>query len=307
MSIASSYGFVRTREDLFRIENRLADLQRQISSGYKEETLAGYGASSTQLLSARAVIAQAEARAQQGRELQPRLAVQDAALGLAADSTLGLIQSIENALANNDGILVAEALGQRFDEIASALNQSDNGTYLFAGERTDTAPITVDTIEELAGLTTVAEAFRNGDRSQRLSLGDGAEVIVGPLASDIATGLFETLREFKRLINSEGGSLSSPLTGAQRDTLLATLDALKGERTTLLSAQARNGNVQARIEAHIETQENRSQLFTKVLGETADADLAEVSTELVAVQSQYEAVASVFATLRELTLLNFLR
>jgi len=307
MSIASSYGFVRTREDLFRIENRLADLQRQISSGYKEETLAGYGAASTRLLSARTLIEQAEARAQQGRELQPRLAVQDAALGLAASSTLGLIQSIENALANNDGILVAEALGQRFEEIASALNQSDNGTYLFAGERTGEAPITVDTIEELAGLTTVAEAFRNGDRSQRLSLGDGAEVIVGPLASDIATGLFETLREFKRLINSEGGSLASPLTGAQRDTLLATLDALKGERTTLLSAQARNGNVQARIEAHIDKQENRAQLFTKVLGETADADLAEVSTELTAVQSQYEAVASVFATLRELTLLNYLR
>jgi len=75
----------------------------------------------------------------------------------------------------------------------------------------------------------------------------------------------------------------------------------------VLTAQGKSGNAQAQLERGIERLETRSNLLSKHLGSMADANLAEVSMRLSAVQTQYEATARVFSQIKDLSLVNFLR
>jgi flagellin-like hook-associated protein FlgL len=51
----------------------------------------------------------------------------------------------------------------------------------------------------------------------------------------------------------------------------------------------------------------QSDALSKVAGDAANADLAEVATRITATQVQYQAIAQTFASLSKLSLLDYLR
>lgn len=306
MTISTFFAAERSRIDLGAIQTRLADLQRQVASGNRADTLSGYGEASGRLLSVRGILANSEQRALAARTIEPRLELQAAALRQNEEAIAGLRQSVLDAVINRNGAALETIAESRFQQARTALSQQYDGVFLFSGERVDSAPIIVTTLSALAARGDASTAIVTADRPQSFDLGDGAAVNLAPLAGEVGGEFLQAVSDLKRFIDSQGG-LGSTLSDAQINALNEFLPRLDQARASAGAAEARNGILQQRVEAVRIQEEQRVTLFTGTLGRIADADLADVSARIGVARSQFEAIATLFSELRDLTLLNFLR
>jgi flagellar hook-associated protein 3 FlgL len=295
----------QSRDSLSRLQMELADLSRQVASGKKENDLRGYGASAATILSARGMIAQTDAYAASASALEGRFQTIDLALGRAADAGESLRMSLLNAIGSGDGRYIADALQRAFDSSRAAMNEDYQGEALFAGERIGADPVNVSTLAQLAAAPSVASIFNEASRPKTVDLGEGSFAI-SERASDVATPLFDAMRDLRLLLDANGGSLPYPLTSTEVASLQTIITDLTGARDTLVTAQGRNGEVQKRVESDAIRLSDRSDALAKTVSDVADADLAEVAMRISAVEVQYQAVAQTFSQLSGLTLLNFL-
>lgn len=292
--------------DIRRMSRELTELQAKIASGREAKDLQGFGGASSRLLNAQSLRANADVRASVINQLQARFGVQGAALGQVADAARLLAQSIREAISANDGRGVAIELDLSFASAISALNETWNGQPLFAGERQGQAPIKVSTIDELQAATTWDDIFDEAERHQVIDLGAGDPIVLSAKASELSQGLFATLDDLATLIDAAGGQIGQPISGAQRDALLAIVARLDSEAEKFTNEEGRAGQLQKRFDGELVRLQERSNLFVKEIGEQADADLAMVSIRLNTLLVQYEAAAKTFADLSQLSLLKYL-
>ena len=292
--------------DIRRMSRELTELQAKIASGREAKDLQGFGGASSRLLNAQSLRANADVRASVINQMQARFGVQGAALGQVADAARLLAQSIREAISANDGRGVAIELDLSFASAISALNETWNGQPLFAGERQGQAPIKVSTIDELQAATTWDDIFDEAERHQVIDLGAGDPIVLSAKASELSQGLFATLDDLATLIDAAGGQIGQPISGAQRDALLAIVARLDSEAEKFTNEEGRAGQLQKRFDGELVRLQERSNLFVKEIGEQADADLAMVSIRLNTLLVQYEAAAKTFADLSQLSLLKYL-
>lgn len=292
------------RTDLARINTTLYDLQRQTASGNLAADLKGYGAESGRIITARAAMAQAQARVDAANRLAARLDIQDTALGRVADAAATLKQSMMDALASDNGTYIAEQVKLAFNQITDAMNTTYEGVPLFAGDRRGDAAIQIDDIGELAGALTQSTLFAESVRTSSVDFGAGSPIEVAEKASTISRSLYSVLREVNSFLNAS--AVGAPMTADQRATLTGLVSNLDGAHKTVVDAQGRNGDRQAQLERTATRLSNHADLLNKHLGEVAESDLAEVAMRLSAAQTQYQAAASVFAQIKDLSLVNFL-
>ena len=249
------------------------------------------------------MIAQTDAHAEVAKGLSARFDSIETSLNSTADSAEDLRLAVINAIANDDGSFLTDALQRNFDAARTAMNQTFEGESLFAGERVGAAPINVATLDQLAAAASAI--FNEGARPRTADIGDGS-FAVAEKASDISSPLFDAMRTLKQMIDTAGGSLPKPLTAAQKTQLQSLVDGLGAARATIVTAQGRNGELQKSVEADATRLSNQSDALTKTVGDVADADLAQVAAQITAVQVQYQAVAQTYSQLSKLSLLNFL-
>jgi hypothetical protein len=132
--------FSRAQGVIRRITGELGNLQAQIASTVKADTLQGFGSASSRILSASSMRANTDARASVLSQLEARFGVQAAALGQVSNASQDLALSIREAISANDGRGVSTELDLAFNSIVSALNETWNGQPMFAGERQSGAP-----------------------------------------------------------------------------------------------------------------------------------------------------------------------
>jgi flagellin-like hook-associated protein FlgL len=298
--------FMRAQQDVRRITGELGNLQAQIASGAVANTLQGFGGASSRILSAQSMRASTDARASVINQLEARFGVQAAALGQVSDAAQLLSQTIREAISANDGRGIATELELSFSSIISALNETWNGQPLFAGERQGGAPVTVTTLGQLVTTTAPEDLFDEAERHQVIDLGDGPPLQVAAKASELSTGLFDTLRSLKNLLDSHGGTLGQPITATDTDLLLNFAADLDRHAADFVTEEGRSGQLQKRLGEDRIRLQARSDLLTKEIGDQTDADLAEVSIKLNTLLTQYEAAAKTFAELSQLSLLKYL-
>ena len=292
--------------DIRRMSRELTELQAKIASGREAKDLQGFGGASSRLLNAQSLRANADARASVINQLQARFGVQGAALGQVADAARLLAQSIREAISANDGRGVAIELDLSFASAISALNETWNGQPLFAGERQGQGPIKVSTIDQMQAATTWDDIFDEAERHQVIDLGAGDPIVLSAKASELSQGLIATFDDLATLIDAAGGQIGQPISGAQRDALLAIVARLDSEAEKFTNEEGRAGQLQKRFDGELVRLQERSNLFVKEIGEQADADLAMVSIRLNTLLVQYEAAAKTFADLSQLSLLKYL-
>lgn len=293
--------------DIGRMTRELSDLQRQVASGAKANDLRGFGGAASRLLNAQTLRADADARTSIIDQLQARFGVQAAALGQVAQSSSLLSQSIRDAISANDGRGIVTELTMSFSGIVSALNETWNGQPMFAGERQSGGPIKIGTLEDLVAATGPGDIFDEAQRHQTIDLGSGTTpVILSNKASELSSGLFDTLKELKLMIDGAGGTIGQPITSAQRDMLQGLADRLEAEANHFTNEEGRAGQLQTRFAGERVRLQERSNLLLKEIGEQADADIASISVRLSSLLVQYEASAKTFADLSKLSLLNYL-
>ena len=306
LSVSTAFFNSQASGDLKRVTADLMDLQRQIGSEKKANDLKGYGVDSGRLLSASALITRTAARQQAATTLTGRLNAVELSLNTAADTAETLRQAVLTALGQDDGRYLSTSLQAAFDSARIAFNTEFEGEALFGGERTDATPITVTSLDQLAAAPSTASIFDEASRAKTVYLGDGP-FKVAETASAVSSQLFDAMRSIKQLIDSAGGTLPQPLTTAQRAALQTYATALGDSRQTLLVAQGRNGEVSKSVDVKQTNLTAQSDALEKLIGDTSNVDLAEVASKLSASQVQYQAIASTFSSLSQLSLLDYLR
>lgn len=298
--------FMRAQGDVRRITSELGNLQAQIASGAKANTLQGFGSASTRILSASSMRSNTDARASVLSQLDARLGVQSAALGQVSDATQALALTIREAISANDGRGVSTELELAFNSIVTALNETWNGQPMFAGERLSASPIRITSLDELAVTVQPDQLFNEGERHQIIDLGDGAPIKLASKASELSTDLFNTLRQLKHILDGAGGTLGSPMTGSYNDVLNNVAADLEFHAKSFVNEEGRTGQLQKRFDESRTRLEAQSDLLSKEIGDQTDADLAEVSIRLSTLLAQYEASAKTFAELSQLSLLRYI-
>ncbi|HVY83797.1 MAG TPA: flagellin [Caulobacterales bacterium] len=293
--------------DLRRMASELSDLQRQVASSQKANDLRGFGAGASRLLNVQSLRADADARSSAISQLVSRFGVQSSALEQVATGASTLANSIRDAVSSDDGRAIGVDLSLAFSSAVSGLNEKWNGQPLFAGDRTTgEGPIKISSLDQLVATTGPDDIFDEAAREQTFDLGSGPPISLASKASDMATPLFDTLKQLKQMLDTAGGELGSPLTGAQRDQLQTLAAQLDSEANTFTNQEGRAGQLEQRFGAESTRLTDRSNLLVKEISSQKDADLAMVSVQLSSLITQYQAAAKTFSDLSKLSLLDYL-
>ena len=291
--------------DLQRAQTALFEASGRTASQNKADDMKGYGTSTQNLLSSQRLSARLESRIARAEELNTRMTLQDTSLQQAADMVSNLRQAVTEAVGLNNGDNLDLSINQAFIGLKDAFNANLNGRYLFGGTLNDSPPVNVNTLADLGATAATTDAFEQDTIAQEVRIDAVLSVDAAPLAKDVAQSSFDVLRTLKQFSDGIGG-FTNPLTAAQKTQLQTVMTTLDTAYTDLIRGQGQNGQVQGQIDSAISRQTTQLNALDASIGDITEADLAEVAMQLNQAELSYQASASVFNTLRGLSLLDVL-
>lgn len=288
---------------------RLDQTNRQIASGVVAETYAGFGDKAQVLQATLSANARTANYAAATKLAVTQTDLQDTQLTALSDLAAKLKKAVSDTVANNDARSLMPQVESIFSQALAILNGKDaNGDYLYAGGRTDTAPVSISSLADLVALPAVADAFTNGQSKKAVQVTDGQSITFGLTASDIATGLMQQLKDIAAFDAGPDGDFdnTAALSAAQNSFLTPRIALVDGAVQGLTAVTARNGGIFNQLEGAQEQQDTMKVLYGGFIEKMQKTDLAEAATQLSLNQTALQAALQVTATLNQLSLLNYL-
>ena len=289
---------------------QLQKTQTQVATGKVSTDYTGLKDKVAQLEAARTAAARAE-----GYQQSTTLAVNQADLQDSQISALGnladqLRQAITKAVADADASTLMTTAQGIFDQASQILNTKDaNGNYLYGGDNDNVAPLNVTDLSQLQALPSVANAFSNGTQKKSVMIGDGQTVQVGVLASDIASGLMQTLKDLATFDAGGTGNFAGtqPLSGAQDTFLTSKISQIASAAAGINAAAAGNGYVYNQLKDAVDHQDSLQTLYKTFVSNIEDVDMPSAITQLNQNQVALQAALQVSSKLNQISLLNYLQ
>jgi flagellar hook-associated protein 3 FlgL len=289
--------------------NALNTTQTQIASHKVSTTYAGFG-DQAQILTATISANARNSAYQTATSLATTQAdTQDTQLSSLSDLATQLQKAITDSVSNNDATNLMGQVQSIFDQATAILNAKDaNGAYIYSGGKTDTPPVTVTSLSQLAGLGSVSAAFDNGNIKQSVQVADGQTVTYGLTASDVGSGLMQALQGIASFDAGGTGNFSGSTnpTGAQTDFLNTQIASVQTVAQGINAASASNGYVYNRLQDATTQQTAMNTQYSSFISNIQDTNMAQAATELSLNQTALQAVLQVTSTLNNLSLLNYL-
>lgn len=292
--------------DLMAAQTRGQEAQSRVSTQKLAQDLKGFGRESETLIALKSMQNRVSGFIETGETVKARLETQALSLDRIADAAQGARQAIAESLAAGrlEGLMLD--LQSHFQAAQDGLNAKHQGRYLFAGARGDVAPVTADTLADLALVTPVANVFVNDGLKQTSRLDENTTLQTGFLASELGTALFEVFRNIQLWHAGPNGPIDGQLDDATRQFLEQQLSAFDAAREGVIQAGARNGSMQNRVDTLLTAHEAQKTALDGMLGKRTDADMAQAITDLQLSQIAIQASAQVLSQLRDVSLLNLL-
>jgi flagellar hook-associated protein 3 FlgL len=293
---------------------RLSQVQTQISSGRRINSVAEDPGNASHILSLRRTAAQLE---QFGRNLnaaEASLSNTDASLDTLTGVFTRLRELAVSADVEEDQFAnINSEVEQLFDEVLRLANTRLGDRFLYGGLVTDAGPYVKggDFVDGVTGPNpTITQANpQSGEGAIQVQIGgasriqinvEGAELFLGDTDGDgVADGsrvnLFDVVREFRN-------RLEDPTTGNPAD-MTGQLDQALNQILQI------RGDVGGRLNRIHVTQEQYAALKVSLELERSsleDLDIAEAATELAQAENVYQAALAVTARVIQPTLLHFL-
>jgi flagellar hook-associated protein 3 FlgL len=297
---------------LSQIENAgsaLDKTQEQIASTVNATTYAGFGTQAQVLTATISANARNSAYTTATTIASTQVDLQDTQLTSLSSLAQQLNTAISSAVANNDGTTLMSQAQNIFDQASAILNSKDaNGDYIYSGGKTDTAPVTVSSLSDLAALPSVSSAFANGNLKKSVQVADGVNVPYGVTASDVGSGLMQALQSLAQFDAGATGNLdnASSLSSTQNTYLTGAIASTTTVTNNLNAATATNGYVSNRLTDAGTQQTSMNTLYKGFISNIQDTNMADAATQLSLNQTQLQAALQVTAGLNQLSLLNFL-
>ena len=303
--VSTAGNYAVSLANLATTQQRQVELGRQVSSQKIAQDLKGYAHKAETLTSMRSVQTRIAGLIEQNTVLAARHQTQDVALNQVADSAIGVREAIAGALASSRVDTLMEEISGHFSDALQGLNTKSQGRYLFSGGQINTQPVDVSSLAQLQSPVDVMTLFKNDRFVARNQIDETATIDGGMLADDIAGDLFKAFQEIQdfAVANPFGGDMTED----QRNFLKDKLAAFDSVHSNLVNTVARNGSIQNRIDNSTKDLKNRADTLEEMVGGVANVDMAEAISRLQLAQFSVQAAAEVFGTLRDSSLLNFLR
>lgn len=310
MSIDRVATSAQTAYFLNHIQNAghaLDKTQESIASGKNANTYAGFGDKAQVLTATIAAEARNAAYANATKFAVTQTDLQDTQLTSLSALASQLKKAVSDAVVNNDGSTLMAQAQSIFDQASAILNSKDaNGDYIYAGGRTDVAPVTADSLAALLAAPSAASIFANGDLKKSIQVGDGVTVDYGIAASDIGLGLMEALRSIAAADSGNSFAAGPTLNAAQNSFLTGMIATTGAVAVDLNAASAANGYVANRLSDAQTQQASMTTLYKSFVSNIQDTNMADAATQLSLNQTQLQAALQVTAGLHQLSLLNYL-
>lgn len=298
--ISTSFMFARGVDMMLKKQFDLSNTELQLASGQRILKPSDDPSASVQILDLKEAQAKLEQYQRNAVAAEAKLAQEESAL----EGVENLLQRVRELVVagNNDTLsqenrsALAAEIRQHIDNFMQLANTRDaNGEYLFAGFRTDTAPLSHDGV---GGFT------YNGDQGQRVvKIGDSREVAMG----DPGTLFMEFTANAGGTTNVGEVLYNAAVTfeaGNRDNNALTDLDTALGE---ILNTRASIG---ARMNA-IDEQETANEAFdiavNQVRSSLEDLDYAEAISRFNQQLTALQASQQSFIKIQDLNLFNFLR
>jgi flagellar hook-associated protein 3 FlgL len=304
--ISSAMIPLSAMSDIAKAQQELIEASRQSSAQTRASDMKGYGREAQTLVSAQRLVARSEGFLSTSRELTTRMQLQDVALTRTGDVVAKLKNDLFQNVSLESGEGVRSQLEEAFSVIKSAMNTNLGGRYLFGGVQNDRPPITATSLSDLAAQPLTA-TIEQGAASQQMRVEDGRTVSAGVVADDVVTDALASIKRLAEFDQGPDGPFGGTLTDLQKTAIMDELSKLSSAFDGILSMQSENGRLSKDVEAATERQTSQLNSLNAAVGGIVDVDLAEVAVRLNQAQFSYQASASVFNTLRGLSLLNILK
>ena len=288
---------------------KLDNTNQQIASGVVASTYAGFGDKAQVLQATLSAQARNTAYTNATGMATTQTDLQDTQLTSLSSLATQLKKAVSDAVANNDPTGLMATVGNVFSQAVSILNSKDaNGDFIYAGGRTDTAPVSVSSLSRLLAAPSVASIFTNGDSKKSVQVADGQSISFGVTASDIGTSLMQTLKDIAGFDAGASGSFdtSTNLSQAQNTFLTAQIAATGAVSSGLTAVTAQNGSVYNQLQSATAQQGANDTLYSGFIDKVQNTNMADAATQMSLNQTALQASLQVTSTLNKLTLLNYL-
>ncbi len=289
--------------DLMRAQQSLFQAQQELSTGKKATDLKGVGYQAETIAASRGALARSAAFEEAAVRSATRLEAQDVAL----ERLSGAVGDLRSAMTSKDGTFMMQEISDAFYGAINALNSQHLGAYLFGGTRDDTIPMTVSSLSELAALPAAADAFQNNSLAPTVQVDENTTITVGRLASDIATDIMASFKRIAEFEAGPNGPFVDPMTDVQQAFVVGELQNIVAAQDGIIAVVGMNGVAQAQIESSLQGQRDQQDFLTGMIGDIEDVDMAEAATRFQSAQNALDVSAKTFASLTQVSLLNFLR
>lgn len=303
--ISSAMIPMASMADISRAQQELVEAARQSSAQTKATDLKGYGREAQTLVSAERMVARMKGFEATARELSTRMQIQDVALGRAAEATNKLKQDLFQNLSLDKGEGMQAQLEEAFAVLKDSMNTNLGGRYLFGGVMNDRAPVTADSLADLAA-NPLTDMIEQGAAPQVMRVEEGRTTQAGVVADDVISQAMASIKRLAEMDAGPDGPFSGDLTDTQRTAIQEELTNLNAAFNQILNSQAENGRLSQDVDSASTRLTSRLNALDEAVGGIVNVDLAEVAVRLNQAQFAYQASSSVFNTLRGLSLLDVL-
>ncbi|MCP3472593.1 flagellin [Bradyrhizobium sp. CCGUVB1N3] len=286
--------------DAMRVQAVMANEQIQESSGVISSDFGGYGSTAQHVVNLQVSVTRAQSYVDAATLADSKVQVMYSAVGSMTDIITQLRSQLSAAStgSSTESNSVISSAQQMLEEMGSLLNTQYDGQYVFAGGKTETAPVDLTSFATGTGSTTTADtSYYNGDSEiASVRVATDQSVAYGVTADNSA--FEEVMRVLKFVANSS--SLSSSDITSALDLASTALDDTAAVQAKLSSSASQIETASAR--------QSDYKSYAETLGsDLTSVDVAAVTAQLSTYQSQLTASYSALAKILGMNLASYLK
>lgn len=286
--------------DALRIQSVMANEQIQESSGQISSDFGGYGSTAQHVVNLQVSVTRAQSYIDAATMADSRVQVMYSAVGSMTDIVTQLrsqltAASTGSSTETNSVIATAQ---QYLEQMGSLLNTQYDGQYVFAGGKTDTAPVDLTSFSSGTGSTTTSDtSYYSGD-SEIASVRVSADQTVAYGVTADNSAFEKVMRVLKFVANS--ASLSS-------SDITTALDLASTALDDTAAVQAKLSSASSQIETASARQTDYKSFAETLSSDLTGVDVAAITAQLSTYQSQLTASYSALGKILSMNLSSYLK
>ncbi|MCF8466037.1 MAG: hypothetical protein K9G33_01410 [Sneathiella sp.] len=304
--------------EMLSSQKKLAEAQRQVSTGHVAEFYKDIHMDVTSLAGAKSLLSRLDQHQVNNSKIISRLASYDQALAgmesTAGDVKTAVMQAVSTA--STQGLY--ETIDGSFETVLNFLNGQNTEGYLFAGSNRDVAPVNITSINDLlTAAEPPTDIFQNNDLKASVRIDENRTLEVGVLAGDIGLEIMTAFQRFAMWKNGivpttapvptgPSGGLASPLSQEDQDFLVGEISNLEQLLDNISGFRGENGLNQKTLDNTQESLSLQINQAKEFVSNIEDVDAAEAISNLNQRNFALEASYNVLSQINRLSLLNFL-